>query len=608
MKHDKDAIRSADEQGLFQDHLDAKVLSIEESEKSMLSEKLAQAGKEMSKNLPEEPVEKKSTRKRVQELLNVELTPFEKFISFLLALFGLMSREDFKKKKVIRGIERELDHIKPPIYNSNTKRITKYFAYKIHDLYLKLFWMRQAFELTLDHPEHWNRSLSEKNIAETLFERFAGVNEEEVDANFSPNAVELVVSQFEDSRRAVETIEKSLYGYVYSIDKEVISKVNKAYTNLVYFKRLADFDFESFFKRFDSTFHPGISPNFSEIPGDALINYLRDLEEGIMQIDLSMDNVHILKVLSSVASEFNKKNLPPTEVYDPQLDKLNPKNVENEIVMLFEVLKELLYKKYLTLLIQIIKADPLYSPSFVHTKQDLFKIYMECFEKRIKHQAVELSKLRRFKKIEGFQKKIFDHVHWCGIYHSELSREVESSGILGFSYMYHVAAINGFYIKYYNDLIKSALNLLLVSGSFTEKNFHKMVSDTFYGLDQFYERFEEFHRDLESSGSLGKRLMSAVSKRGSSPSYNEFKKLVEKQIVSINGKARDYAAEFFKLFTQLETIFQRIYEDVDAKPPRYIRNIRQIGGFRNVKFLQTVEKSKNLMLEMENLKRALGYD
>lgn len=606
MRHDKDAIHSAREQGMFDSNMDPSILALDDAEKQKLSKQFSKAQGEMT--VSDESPEKKSRKREKKEIsLDVELTFVEKIVSFFLSVLGIRTREQFKMKKVIRNVEKEIAHIKPPIYNPGNKTITKYFAFKIHDLYLKLVWLKRIFGNTLENEKQWNNPTINKTIVERLFERLANLNTKEMDSNFSPKGIETVVSQFTDTKKAIETIEKNLYTYVYSIDKSTIDKANQIYTNMIYFKNLTQFDFISFFRRFDSTYQAGTSPNFSSIPGDALLPYLKQLEEAILQIDLSLDNIHIFKVLNDISNMYQDHGrnsvMDETEIAESP-DTVKGDKLEAELIVLFEVLKELMYQKYLTLLIQITKQDPLYSPSIVHTRYDLFKIYLETFEKRIKTFAVKFTKERKKKKIEEALKNSFDTLLWTGIYSQQIAEKIDEMGYLSFSYAYHVAIINTFIEKYYTEFVKSSINILLLNGSFTEKNFHKLVSETFYSMDKFVEKFRAFSDDVKDSGPTAKRLMNLLSKSGSF--QHEHKKMTEKHVVTLNGKAKDLFDEFVRLFNSLKTILRNVFNDIDSKPPKYVRNIRGIGGFRNVKFLQAIEKSNTVLGSMDDILQLLS--
>jgi hypothetical protein len=615
MSYEKDSIKDAKKIGAFDNNvLDPKILEMNASDKQKLSDELARVKQDMEPQKQASPQDMSKRRKKEHTPLDVELTFLEKIMLFFLTIFGFSNAEQFKKKKVIRNIEKDIARIKPPIYLLQTRRISKFFAHKLHDLYLKIVWIKRMMDLTLNNKKYWDNPSVSKAVAESLFERLANLNTDEVDSNFSPSGIEMVVSQFEDPRTAVETVEKSFYTFVYSIDKTLVEKVNEIYTNLSYFRDLCDYDFYALFKRFDPTFHPGVTPNFIDIPGEGILGHLEKLEEAILQIDLNIDNIFIFKKLLAVSKEFENMGMdspesgsadpmaniaPKTTAIQGLADGITPEKLESELLILFEILKELLYTKSLTLLIQMIKVDPLYAPSFVHTRHDLFKVYVETFEKRIKVVSKNVIRSRRKRTLENLSHQLFGQMKWVGIYNIELSDEIEKIGFTGFFFTFHIATVMQFLERYYNEFLKNTINILLLNGVYSEKNFHKLTSDTFYAMDKFVERFQLFAEDVSPEGTEGKRLLGLLARKDSTMPEN--RKIVEKHIVTINGKARDLFEEFNRHFSSIHTIISKVYKDIDSKPPKYIRNIRSIGGFRNVKFLQSLEKGMKILQGIQEL-------
>lgn len=604
MPYDKDSLNEAKKMGVFDNNaLDPRILELNEDEKKRLSDDLNKATQDMA---PEKTAPDASTgqRKKKNISLDVELSAMEQIIMFFLSFFGLTTPEKYKIGKVIKTIEKDLIRIKPPIYITSTRRVSKYFMYKLHDLYLKLIWLRRLFANTFDNKALWDNPNARKTVVEVLFENLANVNSDEITSNFSFAGIDTILKQIEDPKRAVEAVEKKIYAYIYGIDKSSIEQANEMYTNMLYFKALVDFDFLSLFRRFDGSFHPGTSPNFMDVPGEAIVSYLKVLEEAMLQIDLVMDNIQVFKRLQDISNSLSASTdeVKVEEVVktDSQTnpDIISPDKLEGELILLFEVMKELMNKRQLTLLIQIIKSDPLYAPSFIHAKYDLFKIYVETFEKRVKMIVRTIIKDRRNQKLEGHIKKLFVPVKFMGIYNVNLSDELEKENILGFTYAYNMGIIFSFMERYYSELIKTTLNKLLLNGSFTEKNFHKMISDSFYGLDNYYEKLTSVNEEFVPEGPMAKKFLSLIARKNQHPDQ---KKIIEKQIVVINGKMKDLYEEFLPLFSSMSVVIARVFTDVDAKPPKYVRNIRAIEGYQNVKFLQILEKSNQILQVMQEL-------
>jgi hypothetical protein len=607
MPYDKSNVDDAKKKGIFDNNtLDPKVLTLSIEEKAKMQKDLSKAQKNM--NMAGESAageDQKREERRQKPAFDISLTLFERLLAFFLQIFGIESVDKFKMNKIIKLIGRELSKIKPPIYNYSNRRVTRFYAYKIYDLYLRLIGFRQLFERTLGDPKIWDNPNIKRAAVEVFFEKMAGINSDEVNARFGEDGLARTLAEFDNAKSATDTVNKAVYAYLFSIDKELIDQINRSYTNLVYFQRLAEYDFLQLFRRFDSDFTPASSPSFMDIPGEALLSYLKDLEENILQIDLSMDSVAVFQKLQQTALLVNGDALVANDT-DVRIDMsvLNDEGkLTNTVILLIEALKELMMKKFNTLLIQVIKNDPTYGPSIVHTRYDLYKIYCEVLEKRVTLQVKKIMKERRNKKIEDILKMNFPDFQWVGVCTASLSEKLEMNGFTPFLYFYHLALVSSFLRHFYEELIKSVLNIVLLNGNFMETHFKKTCSDNFYGLEAYHEEYKTFMEELGVEGVLGKKLMALLARKDENQA--DYRKVVERNILSINGRSGEMFDKFFALFQVLLEIVNKIFTDVDAKPPKNIRNIRGIGGLKNSRLMNAIEKSFHAMNQIKELIRLL---
>jgi hypothetical protein len=212
-------------------------------------------------------------------------------------------------------------------------------------------------------------------------------------------------------------------------------------------------------------------------------------------------------------------------------------------------------------------------------------------------------KERRNKKIEDILRMNFPDFQWIGVCTENLSAKLEQSGFTQFLYFYHLALVASFMRHFYEDLIKNVLNIVLLNGNFLETHFKKSCSDTFYGLESFHVEYTAFMGELGVEGPLGKKLMALLSKKDEN--QTDYHKVVERNILTINGRSGEMFDKFYALFQVLLDIVNKIFTDVDAKPPKNIRNIRGIGGLKNSRLMNAIEKSFHAMNQVKELIRLL---
>jgi len=573
MPYDEYTIRKAKEKGIFEDNVfDPKVLLLPEEDKEKIQ-------KQLNKLLDE--TEKKETKLKnipPQKEVDVELNFMEKLIAFILSFFGIMTLSDYKIRKALHIVEKKLSKIKPQVYNHSSKKLTRFFALKIYNLYTQLGLLRDLIQYTFNSPEWSNPLQPGKTGIELLFEKLCNINSSVTDEKFSIKNITKVVTEMGSLKLAWAPIEDAIKNHLESFTSDLIKNANMLYTNLLYLKRIAEYDFIQLLKRFDPNFSPKETPIFTDIPGEAIIPYLIDLEENLIQIDFSLDNLTLLKKLTEVAKFLS---ISPQAEGGDVTDEL----LEEEILNLINNLNNLASERVLTMLIQVLKKDPFYFPSVFYVQYDLFKIYSEVFYKRIKFITESIVKEKKLKEMETFIKKDFNEIVWAGVYCPEYSEKIERKGLGNFDFTYHIGTIRTFFDLYFKDSIRDFLSLVLLNGLFADRFFQKTLSELTYNLEKFEEKFRNFLEDVEFSGNSGKKITGYLERTDLTP---EIKKTAERVVSNINANAKELFNEFYNIFIILEDCISKLRKDIELHPPKYLRNIRSIGGSKNQKLLSAL--------------------
>ncbi|MGC8764665.1 MAG: DUF5312 family protein [Brevinematia bacterium] len=583
MPYDEYVVKKAKEKGLFQEKVfDPNVLKLSEEEKEKIKREAIKTVQELEQK-PEEIPQQRITPLEERHI-EVKLGFIEKIWVFILSFFGITSLEEYKISKSIHIIEKQLAKIKPSIYNRNSKKLTSFFAYRIYNLYTQLGLIRRLIENTFNSPEWANPNQLRKTGVELFFEKLSMINSSVVDEKFSVQNIQRVLNEFGSLKLAWEGIEEAIKKHFETFTPENIKMANTLYTNFMYIKRLAEYDFSQLLKRFDPDFSLKTTPNFVDVTGEALVSYLMELESIFLEIDFSLNNLDLIKKLEDV-EKYLLMSTTEAEIPDEEL-------TDEEVINLLTNLKNVAYENSLTNLIRVLKREPAYTPVVLHTNFDLFKVYCDIFYRRMKYITEMTFKERKLKEIEGYINKVFSVIEWVGVYNPEVSANLEERGFGSFDYVYHIGTINTFLINHFRTSIKNFLSLVLLSGFFLDKFFQKTLSELTYDLEKFEEKFNDFYMDMQKDGNSAKKVMGYLERRDITV---DIKKTIERLITSINTTARELFNEFYNIFIVLEDCIEKLKKDIELHPPKYLRNIRSIGGSRNPKILST------LISDYENL-------
>ncbi len=595
MPYDKDAIQRAREKGILQNGVfDAKALELEEKEKERLKRELTKLQTKDHEQQKPQPAAAPSPPISEKSPLNVELSLWDRIVLFFLALLGIQAQESYIQYKALRQVHKDLALIRPAIYNRKQKTVTRYFAYKVHELQLKLLFFKPMFEI-METPQ-WDTPDQGKTGIERLFEALMEVDKEKVFAVFGYESIYRRLKT-NLSSQTVAAIRQDAEEYLASFSSEKKEKANQAYTLLMYMKNLIFYEFDWLLKRFDPSYTVGSEAHFVDIPAEALLSYFTNLEEALLQIDLQVDFLAPFQALFSVYDEMISM--------DEDKEKSERETMKATFVSQIEALKstlqEFLYRNYLTLLIRVVKKNPSYFPSFVHIRFDLVQKYTEILGKRLKWLLEKAMKQVRFENVEKNIRAYFPNLKPVGVYTVDRAKELENLGLASFSHSYTLSILKHFFEVYYKEWMHPIFNIVMMNGVFSDEYFRRSISDVFYALDKYQEKLKEFAKSFDVNGEMGSKFLLLIKRREGA----ENKRSLERHIVSMNGIASDLFREFYGHYLSLKDVVGKLYADTTESLPKYLRNAHSVGQAKHKLYEENLKKTWEFFQSFEPILQML---
>ncbi|MCX7881932.1 MAG: DUF5312 domain-containing protein [Brevinematales bacterium] len=598
MPYDKEAIQRAKEKGFLQNGVfDAKALELDDHEKARLAKELTKVS---SPRGVSESSEGSSKEAKVgdgdvggEKLLPLQLSFWDRIILFFLALLGIQMQESYLQYKAMKQVYRDLSLIRPGIYNRKNRTVTRYFAYRLHDLQMKLLFFKPLFEI-MESPL-WDSGDQGKTGIERLYEYLMDMDREKIFALFG---YESIVSRLRGnlSAQTVATLRQEAEEYLNSFPREKKETVNQAYTFLMYMKNLVFYEFDWLLKRFDPSYAVGQEAQFGDIPAEALLSYFVTLEEALMQIDLQQDFHKPLAALFAIYQEMVGED----EKDEDTITRMKT-TFSAQVDALRASLQEFLYRQYLTLLIRVVKKNPSYVPSFVHIRFDLAQKYMEVVGKRLKTTIERAMKQLRFEMVEKNIRAYFPNLTPVGVYSVDRAKELDQLGLPSFSHSYALAILVHFFKHYYQEWMQPVLNTVMMNGVFADEYFRRSVSDAFYAVDKYQTKLQELVNSFEPTGDMGSKFFLLLKKREGT----ENRRGLEKHIVSMNGMAGDLFREFYTHYVSLKDIVGKLWSDTTEPLPKYVRNAHSVGGAKHSLYKDNLKKSFEFLQSFESILQML---
>lgn len=586
MPYDKEIVDKAKKLGVFEKSIDAEALKTDEKERQKLAEKLKKSvsstvGPQMSAQGDMELIELPVRR---EETIEIELSLWDRIVMFILSLFGLMSSSDYKKGKALRKIEQKLKKIKPSMIDFSRGYLSGEFGRVILSLYDHAKALRNVFEIFLNNENFWKGIGVEKSSCEYLFEMITDLPNvvERYKEVSSDDFLSRVVDKAQSTKSAIRVVEEEINGVLKLVPDDLIKRADNLFNNIVKLREFAYFDFETIVRKFTqvSEVKKG-KMSFKSISPQGLINHIRDLESILLSLDVDDTyTAHYVKVMV----EYIEKYAPSEKV-----NEIKSKLDQN----FFASINENIRKLNIVDLVAYISKDPNHKPFIIKSNYSLFKEFSKIILDRYKRMVIKMMEDKNNKLIDKYMNIIFGksvEIQEYGIYSSGVNSLFSKYGLPPFLYTKLLGIVVYFIKNVWDSYLKDVINTLVVSGSFSEKQLQRSLSELLTKIEPVKTKMYEFVRAVEQGGEYYVLLSRFIS----TPSLlaNESnKKVVERKIIIMNGVCFEFLNAFKDIFRGIYKILSFVAEDIYAPFPKIVTNIHKIGGVGNRDFLDNIEKS-----------------
>ncbi len=586
MPYDKEIVDKAKKLGVFEKSIDAEALKTDEKERQKLAEKLKKSvsstvGPQMSAQGDMELIELPVRR---EETIEIELSLWDRIVMFILSLFGLMSSSDYKKGKALRKIEQKLKKIKPSMIDFSRGYLSGEFGRVILSLYDHAKALRNVFEIFLNNENFWKGIGVEKSSCEYLFEMITDLPNvvERYKEVSSDDFLSRVVDKAQSTKSAIRVVEEEINGVLKLVPDDLIKRADNLFNNIVKLREFAYFDFETIVRKFTQVSEVKRGKmSFKSISPQGLINHIRDLESILLSLDVDDTyTAHYVKVMV----EYIEKYAPSEKV-----NEIKSKLDQN----FFASINENIRKLNIVDFVAYISKDPNHKPFIIKSNYSLFREFSKIILDRYKRMVIKMMEDKNNKLIDKYMNIIFGksvEIQEYGIYSSGVNSLFSKYGLPPFLYTKLLGIVVYFIKNVWDSYLKDVINTLVVSGSFSEKQLQRSLSELLTKIEPVKTKMYEFVRAVEQGGEYYVLLSRFIS----TPSLlaNESnKKVVERKIIIMNGVCFEFLNAFKDIFRGIYKILSFVAEDIYAPFPKIVTNIHKIGGVGNRDFLDNIEKS-----------------
>lgn len=575
MAYRKEDIDQAKKLGVFDNNtLDPAILGLDDEEKARLARELKEQGRPPADALPDD--EDAPDGERASPAVTLGL--WERICFFFQKIFMGLTLEEFIRKNALRDIQDRVKHYRPPLWQPYGGKVTG----QLGTLIFKLATLASAYQkmITFCQGAQLQEADSALRFTEFLLSRFV---EElpDLEKKFGYSYVKNNSGLFIE-KRIRETLEKEIDAGLKSIPHEQRVLANSLYAGLIAYGRIAEFNFYSLLRKFGqglTKFDEGF-PDFSPVEGTAVLAELRKLEDLLFAVDPGLD---LGQMFSAVGMFYNS-------LRSGRADDL-PQWTDKDFAALQEAVQALLEGDRLTNLIRLISQKPEHLPK-IRTYQ--VSLLDEVRHSLLSRQLPRCQALVHQVEVDNLNLKIkdifgTDPLATLDFYNEQTNKKLAEYGLPLFTNSRYLQIVKTYHERLFAVLIKPALNIVVVDGSFFDKLLYGRLGDYFYKYDEVNAALADFEKKISPSTKEGEKLLALFHNYSGDPPT---KKVITEKIHYLNNLSAKIIREAAERLGSVLPALQAIVQDAfGGSKPEFLLNVKQLGGSRNRAIIKAVQKA-----------------
>lgn len=551
------------------------------SERERLKKEMEESLKEMKTHTIEEQLRLPSNPSQ-----EVYLTFWDKFLIFIFSILGIMSNQEYIKRKRLRIIKDKVAKVNPPIMNVNRKILYAQFGKYLYEIYIVFNSIYELLEMTVFNSNVWDNVYLDnfRTCSEYLFEFLTNTR-----SLFGITDLKSVISEYKSLKKIFDRIEVEVNNNISTLDPTVITRANKIYTKLVVFKNLIE---EINFKRMLKYF----SDERGKIDEDAIPDFwfIQEIEKLcniISEIDITPMMVDVINSLKKYIEEIIDKTS-----YDyKKFNSISQILVSDRLNKVYDVIEKMNFSE----VVSILKDDPDYIPIFIVPEQSLVNVYKDVVINKSKNFASKTIKAIIKEKSNVFfylvGKNEDDVKHSIETIYTEDNNERLITYRLNY-FVYPTAFTVAYSFIYYSwkPILRPAINDVVVNGLFKEKYLKNTLSSLIQSIDEIEKDIMNFIKQTTRGG----EYYATISKFFDDPNTIKVegnRRLLQQKISVVNSLAGNVVLKLYDALSQLNKYLKFVLDDYSSLSPEYILNIKTVKGIYNKALIEALIKGKEVI-------------
>ncbi len=602
MAYDKQAIDAARKSGMLGSSMDAAALSLDDEEKAALRRKLESTADEPEQDQDEEKsgrgenIYERLKRREAEEAATGEESGsggfaglLSKIVAFFKSLFSNVSKETITRKKAFRELERALQDFPIPVYDPKMTTVRKTFieylalVQKKVESFSEFFsanFIVSADDFVSDRSPCFVRFVIETQLSMEQARMLRELRTFDLQRSFSVRGEDI-------TQRDTELLIKK---FVDSFDGANLQRMEETLDFYVSLLNLRNYNFQGIFSLFQvDGAKDGVFRDFSL---EHCLGQLRNFDSYLAGINFS-------KLREDHYVWFDRFR----ESIDGGMEISVPRYLSEDFRTMIGPLRKLCEKFVVSTLVRIGSEDLEYKPKPVVNTLSWVEKYRRLAESSFKDHLERNIILLREEQTSTQVGDLFEGYRpftWLPLLNRDTNDRLKRAGGPQFSSVFLFNLVWNYLDRVYVERYKRSVNSVVVEGEFRKKELAADFANTYYALDDFYERMRQTLERLTPESSIAIRINSYVEGKMENPiAAKKFESDLEDLDEELAEMAEHAGVQLMKMHRHMDAILR------DFKGLRAIDliNAKAIGGVSNRNLMFVYDK---LVVSFKKLEAILG--
>jgi hypothetical protein len=404
----------------------------------------------------------------------------------VLSIFAGMGDPEIEKKKLLRGVAKDLSRSRYKFYKPKGQEALPGLA----KFFFEIYKVTAPAQVLLGNAAS-SGALRSFVIESYLVEDQRALSERLTEAYIVERAKTLSLGQVQEETK------RDMTAFFVVFDGEMSKRIDDAYNTLLAFVNFINFDYYFLLKKFDSGLPErnfSYKPKFDSINGEYVADDLQDFLEVFAALNLETDWDRLFGALK----DYKKIDVVPIEAWKKFIGAAS------------ELRKSLVLDQ----IVRHLKEDPYWQGKPRVPNERIVEPFLQKLKTQLETVMQRIIQERRNSKIDEIANQIFGTTVVLRMKHyTEKANVVFAKKMLGgYTQAQAMNYLKAYLMDYFKKDIRELVDLLIIRGQWTANLQSQQLSDCYHSVMDIAERILEFDDTLADDGDIGTRMRSALAK------------------------------------------------------------------------------------------------